>query len=274
MPKPLSTALLLTCLGGCAQLHKDVVRFDRLAGCPKDIGTGLAARQNGLGPLSPTQDLQCALVFLRKTDDPGLLRTPLGSRLALHLAERNLDPGQREKLAAEGVRFAEKAVALGAGNDGVVHYYLAANLGLAVRDRMTAAVQNLPRLEDEMKRAVALNPDVDDGGPLRLLGMLYLKAPPWPTGIGDGDKALDLLKQALDKHPGHPLNHLFYAQALWEVEGDAAVREVKARLADGMKLLRDGNWGYSEEPWRREFAEVQKEVSKAEQPASPMAFSE
>jgi hypothetical protein len=61
---------------------------------------------------------------------------------------------------------------------------------------------------------------------------------------------------------------------LWEVEGNAAVREVKARLADGMKLLRDGNWGYSEEPWRREFAEVQKEVSKAEQPASPMAFSE
>lgn len=271
-----SAALLLTCFGGCAQLHKDLVRFDRSADCPKETATGLAARRNELGPLSPTRDLQCALVFLRKTDDPALLRTPLGSRLALHLAERESDPGRREKLAAEGVRFAEKAVALGAGNDGVVHYYLAANLGLAVRDQMALAVQNLPRLEGEMKRAVALSPDVDDGGPLRLLGMLYLKAPPWPTGIGDGDKALDLLKRALDKHPGHPLNHLFYAQALWEVEGDEAVHQVRARLETGMNLLRDGRWGYSKEPWRREFAELQKEVDElgeARRSASPVAFS-
>jgi hypothetical protein len=269
----LPAALLLVALGGCAKLHRGLVQFETLAGCPKETAADLAARQSELGPLSTTHTLECTLEFLRDTHDPALLRSPLGSRISLHLAERAADPGKREKLAAEGVRFAEEALALGADGDGTVHYYLAANLGLAVRNQMTLAVQNLPRLEREMQRAVELSPDVDDGGPLRLLGMLYLKAPPWPTGIGDGDKALDLLKQALDKHPGHPLNHLFHAQALWEVEGDEAVNQVRAELAAGMKRLQEGNWGYSKEPWKKEFAEVWKEISEASQATPSHVFS-
>jgi hypothetical protein len=270
--RPLSllpAVLLLASLGGCAKLHRGVVQFESLAGCPEQTAADLAAHRNELGPLSTTRTLECALEFLRNTHDPALLRSSLGSRIALHLAERAADPDKREKLAAEGVRFAEEAIALGADGDGAVHYYLAANLGLAVRDEVTLAAQNIPRLEREMKRAVELSPDMDDGGPLRLLGMLYLKAPPWPAGIGDGDKALDLLKQALDKHPSHPLNHLFYAQALWEVEGEEAANQVKAELAAGMKRLQEGNWGYSKEAWRKEFDNVQKEIGELSQATTP-----
>jgi hypothetical protein len=124
-------------------------------------------------------------------------------------------------------------------------------------------MDNLPRLESEMQRAYALNPDIDDGGPLRLLGMLYLKAPPWPAGIGDGDKALDLLGTAVRKHPTHPLNHLFYAEAIWEVEGDEAGNRVKTQIAAGKRLLDQGNWGYQREPWQQEFAVVQQEINGA-----------
>jgi hypothetical protein len=129
-----------------------------------------------------------------------------------------------------------------------------------VRDDITLAMANMTRLESEMKRAVELSPDIDYGGPLRLLGMLYLKAPPWPTGIGDGDKALELLKRVAEKHPAHPLNQLFYAQALWEVEGADAATQVESRMAAGRKLLQQGKWGYSREPWEREFAELEKEI--------------
>jgi hypothetical protein len=261
-------ALLPAVLGGCARLNRDVAQFDHLAGCPSETTATLAARQAQLGPLTPTHDLQCALEFLRDTRDPALLKTSLGSRLCLHLAERDPDPDQRVKLATEGVRFSDEALVLGGEGKGAVHYYLAANLGLAARDDMALALQSLPRLEREMKRAVELSPELDDGGPLRLLGMLYLKAPPWPNGIGDGDKALDLLKRALEKYPGHPLNHLFYAQALWEVEGDGAAGQVRAELAVGMRLLSEGNWGYNKEPWRREFSEVQKEVGEVDEAGS------
>jgi tetratricopeptide (TPR) repeat protein len=260
---PLLAALLLAGLAGCAKLHRPVVPFEGLAQCPPQTAADLAAQGVRLGPQSSTDTLQCALAFLRDTHDPTLLKSSLGSRIALRLAERNTDPNQRETLAAEGVRLAEEALALGAAPDAAVHYYLAANLGLAVRDRMTLAVQNLPRLESEMKRAVELNPGLDEGGPLRLLGMLYLKAPPWPTGIGDPDKALELLRQAAEQYPNHPLNHLFYAQALWEVEEDGAADRVKAELAKGKEKLAQGDWGYSRQPWEKEFAEFQKELADA-----------
>ncbi len=180
----------------------------------------------------------------------------------MHLAERETNQENREKFAAEGVSFAETTLAHGGPGEGAVHYYLAANLGIAVREHPTLAMENLGRLEDEMKQALALSPDLDDGGPLRLLGMLYLKAPAWPNGIGDPDKALELLGKAVKKHPEHPLNHLFYAQALWDEDDEAALPQIKAEVALGQKLLTKGNWGYSKVPWQKEFNEFQQEYQE------------
>lgn len=268
----LTAAWALAFLGGCAELHRDRVSFDAGPECPSETVEGLARDQNTLGPRTPTRTLECALVFLRTTQDLALLRSPLGSRISLHLAERAADRERQEKLATEGVRFAEQAVGLGADGDGAVHYYLAANLGLAVRNDLPLALENLPRLEGEMKRAVDLNPEVDQGGPLRLLGMLYLKAPPWPGGIGDGDKALELLGRAVDQYPGHPLNHLFHAEALWEVEGDGAAEQARAEFAAGLKLLREGDWGFSKLPWEKEFAEAREDLGEAGR-SGPAALS-
>jgi tetratricopeptide (TPR) repeat protein len=227
----------------------------------------LVAEQHQLGPLSDTHTLACALNVLRGTQDPAISRTALGSRICLHLAEREFSQEKREKLAAEGVRFAETALAQ--GGNGAVHYYLAANLGLAVREHITLAVGNLGRLESEMKQALASSPGIDDGGPLRLLGALYLKAPAWPNGIGDIDKALELLEKAVREYPEHPLNHLFYAQALWEDGEDDALAQVKAELALGERLLAEGNWGYNKEVWKQEFGKFKQELEEAESTLHP-----
>jgi len=244
-------AAALGLLAGCTTL--DGVRFGWRSSCPEPIVEILSARPSELGPWSETDTLECALSWLQDTDDPALRRSALGSRLSLHLAERTPEADQRENLAAEGVRFAEAAIALGADGDGAVHYYLAANLGLVVRDHVILAMENLPRLQGELQRAVDLSPEIDDGGPLRVLGILYLKAPPWPTGFGDGDKALDLLREAVEKHPDHPLNHLFYAEVLWEADESSPVEHIETELATGMRLLAEGNWGYNREPWKKEF---------------------
>ncbi|MGR8980302.1 MAG: sterol transporter outer membrane protein BstC [Gammaproteobacteria bacterium] len=260
----LSAVSIVTFMGGCAVLQGDHVEFGQFSGCPRQSAAVVAANQSQFGPWSDTRTLECALIVLRDSQDPVIRRTSLGSRLCLHLAEREANQEKREKLAAEGVRFAETALTQGSGDDGAVHYYLAANLGLAVREHITLAMNNLNRLETEMKRALALSPDIDHGGPLRLLGALYLKAPAWPNGIGDIDKALELLEKAVTKHPGHPLNHLFYAQALWHEGGEASLSQVKDEFALGEKLLAEGNWGYNKEPWKKEFAEFAQEFGEAD----------
>ncbi|MEI6066816.1 MAG: sterol transporter outer membrane protein BstC [Methylococcaceae bacterium] len=256
----LSTLLLPALLAGCAGIQQPPAQADRLSDCPKQTAASLVAEQNQLGHLSDSHTLACALTVLGDSQDPAVGRTSLGSRLCLQLAERDTNQEKREKLATQGVGFAETALANGGDSDGAVHYYLAANLGLAVREHITQAMGNLGRLESEMKQALALSPDIDNGGPLRLLGALYLKAPAWPNGIGDRDKALELLEKAVKEHPKHPLNHLFYAQALWDEGDEATLTQVKAEFALGEKLLTEGNWGYSKEPWKKEFDAFQQEL--------------
>ena len=245
-------------LAGCASLPDKTVRFQGLSDCPAQTPAGLLAQQQALGPGSSTHALQCALTIARESKDPALRRSALPSRLALHLAERHTDAAQQEALANEGVKLAEQALAQGGAGDGAVHYYLAANLGLAIHEHPLEAADNLPRLEQSLQKAVQLAPAVDGGGPLRLLGMLYLKAPDWPKGIGDGDKALELLKRAVDTYPEHPLNHLFYAQALWEVDEQAA--PAKAAWQLGLEKLKSGSWGYNQAIWRQEFTAVAREL--------------
>ena len=256
--------ILILCLGlflqGCTRISTQNVALSNLSDCPKESETELLSHAFQYDATTPTHRLECVLNFLRNTSDKTLIASSLASQVSLHLAERTQERLRQEALAMEGVGFAEKAIASGGSNDGGVHYYLAANLGLAVRDHVTQAAENLPRLEKEMQLALKLNPDIDSGGPLRLLGTLYFKAPPWPTGIGDGDKALDLLKKAVEQHPEHPLNHLFYAQALLEV--DEQTSQARTELAKGLEKLASGQWGHNKTPWQHEFAELAKELGE------------
>lgn len=261
--RTLLVALLSLALAGCAGLNKDLVQFDRLSDCPRQTPVKLIAAQDQFGPLTETHSLSCALEYARHSGDPALRASSIGSRLCFHLAERETDPSRRERLAAEGVTFAETAIAKGGDGDGAVHYFLAANLGLAVRDHLTLAVENLGRLESEMKRALELSPDIEGGGPMRLLGMLYLKAPAWPNGIGDGDKAYDLLEQAVNKYPYHPLNHLFFAQAIWDRSEDSEIGKVREEYAAGLQLLENGDWGYNRASWMKEFDQFKQEIGEA-----------
>ena len=253
--------VILTVLVGCSGVRREPIQVD-LSACPKQTVAVLMVEQNRLGPSTDSRALFCAINNLRDARNISMRSSALASRLCLNLAERETNPDKREKYAADGVDFAETALAQGGESDGAVHYYLAANLGLAVREHITLAMESLGRLEAEMKQAVALSPGIDEGGPLRLLGALYLKAPAWPKGIGDLDKALEILKQAVDQYPKHPLNHLFYAQALWEDGEDVSQNQAKAEFALGEKLLAEGEWGYNKQPWEKEFSEFSQEYTE------------
>ncbi len=253
--------LLASALTGCGSLPNRIVLFGQPTNCSGISEESLLASKDILGPTASTEELHCAMNVARNATQPAFIKSSISAEVALHLAERQPHGPDREALAAEGVKLAERAMASGGKEDAAVHYYLAANLGLAINDHPVQAAENLHRLEEELSLAVKLSKAVDQGGPLRLLGMLYLKAPPWPTGIGDGDKALALLKESVDSYGNHPLNHLFYAEALFEV--DEKTSDAQAEIKKGQLLLSNGSWGNNRVIWEKEFADVINEVAKA-----------
>ncbi len=205
--------------------------------------------------------LYCALDLLRRSVRHPIHRSQLPARICYLLADRGETSASRERLAAEGVRWAEIALEQPAmGQEGAIHYYLAANLGLAVYESTALAVKNLKRLHRELESAMELAPEVDEGGPMRVMGMLLLMAPPWPRGIGDGEEAVELLEKAVTEYPKHPLNHIFYAQCLWEVEEEEAEDKVREHLKLGMELLKNPRWGDAEKRWSKLLQDLAKEA--------------
>ena len=163
-------------------------------------------------------------------------------------ADRAGEPGRVVALTELGIRAARAADPT--GRDPRAAYLLAVNLGLNVRAVGLAALGRVGEVIAALELAAAL-PAQDLGGPWRVLGMLYLKAPPWPAGPGDLEAALGLLKQAATQYPSHPQNHLFLAEALLE-DGDrtAARRELAAATGLASRLT----WGDDADRWRAEAA--------------------
>jgi hypothetical protein len=133
------------------------------------------------------------------------------ARCSLMKADFQDKSDHRVELCEQGYEAARR-VSRGP-DDAEAAYLQAVNLGLYVQAKGLTAVGRLSELVKLLKVA-GQQPQIDDGGPLRVLGLLYVKAPAWPVGPGDLDLGLDLLKKASESYPEHPLNRLFYAEAL------------------------------------------------------------
>ncbi len=199
----------------------------------RKLGFGLGQRAHALSPHHPGAAIALA-------------------RCAAARAEWEQDPKALDEIAEAGMQAARTAGA--PDKDPRACYFMAVNLGLAIQQRGYSALPLLPVEVAALKTAQA-TPELELGGPLRALGMLYLKAPPWPAGPGDVDAALDLLKQAVDTFPSHPLNHLFYAMALRESgEGEAA----SAALKRASELARPELWGDYAAKWQADIQAAAK----------------
>jgi tetratricopeptide (TPR) repeat protein len=127
------------------------------------------------------------------------------------------DKVKRAHFSGRGIEYAKAAIALDPKRvEG--HYYSGINLGLQATTKLVGAKFMVPTVRDAAKKAMQLDPAYDHGGPPRLLGALYAEAPPWPASIGDPDKGVDLLTQALSHGNDYPLNNLLLGNALVKAE--------------------------------------------------------
>jgi len=164
------------------------------------------------------------------------------------------------------VKHGENAVA-GDIENAHYRYQLAMDLALRIRDSSFAAARfKLSTLVEVLQAAIEMDETLDQGGPLRLLGTIYLKAPPWPAGFGDEEMALELLEDAVTGHPGHPLNHLFYSEALMENE---EYEKAWMHLATCRELMVPDKYFWRVEEWGRMADQLEKKLKKYSPGGSP-----
>jgi tetratricopeptide (TPR) repeat protein len=182
-----------------------------------------------------------------------LARFPADRNLAFAVARCTQLLADGEKDDARVIALSEEGmVALGrthpAADDAEAAYLYAVNLGLYLRARGMLAVGRLPELVAWLKAATAMAA-LDDGGPLRVLGLAYVKAPGWPVGPGDLDAALEILQRAVREYPDHPLNHLYLAYALVDAGERGKAREALLRARELCQAERFGDFAAR---WREE----------------------
>jgi len=161
------------------------------------------------------------------------------------LVKTETDKALRLRDAGTGRQLAETAVQRQPGS-GLAHYLYAYLTGLEAENDPLHGLERVPVIEKEARLASELSPSIDNGGPDRMLGELYLRAPGMPVSIGDGEKSIACYRRALTIAPSFAENRLGLAEALLnEEEAAEACKELHRLLAD----VRPAD--ASEETWRK-----------------------
>jgi tetratricopeptide (TPR) repeat protein len=199
--------IILLLLAACAptdgmRRHETVV----------DGVTGATEKSSLWSPCSQNQ----ALMWEQQSEqDPGAaLQT---ARCYAVLARNGKNKSLRLENAITGRKMAEVAVARNPKN-GTAHYLAAYLAGLEAENQPLKGLGLVPVIERGALEASRLNPELDHGGPDRMLGALYLRAPEPPLSIGDLEKAIIHYQRAVMQDPDFVENRLGLAEAYLEDE--------------------------------------------------------
>jgi tetratricopeptide (TPR) repeat protein len=242
--------LLVWLTGACPTAERGPARIEA-SHLPGDLPALLRVADEIAQPFESIDVARRALAAARRAlelepDHPGA--SWRAARACFVLADAASTDEERRRWADEGAKHAGRAAAR-QPRSAEAHYYLAVNLGLVASTRPVGALQMVPTIAAAGKRAMELAPSYDRGGPLRLMGRLYAKAPPWPTSIGDLEEAMQILRRAVDSFPDEPLNRLFLAEALVSAH---RYDEAKAELRRVLAAAPKGDWARVGKRWRRE----------------------
>lgn len=148
------------------------------------------------------------------------------------IAERVGGREALESLSADALR--ERLAARDRSDAAHFYFWQAVNLGAWARragllQAVRAGVAN--RMHEATLRSIALDPDVEQGGAIRLLSRLHAEIPKVPlfSGWVDHDRALPLAERVAAEYPGHPGNPFLLGLTLLE--------RVPARRSEAIELL-------------------------------------
>ena len=197
-------------IGACTQ-RNDFVRPE------KNDAITQGMENNGLLWKSCTRN--GAEEFVRKAPENGKAALEAAACYA-YLSRQGRNGAEKLADAKEGRRMAEAAVEF-FPESATAHYLTAYLIGLEAENDPARGLELVPVLEREALTATQLNPNIDHGGPDRMLGELYLRAPSVPISVGDIEKAILHFRKAVKLAPDFLKNRLGLAEALIENEDTA-----------------------------------------------------
>ncbi len=220
-------ALFVSALSACAQVHE---RRDVVLERGTEEEYRLLAEDIYLWQPCTRSEAE---VYEAQAETDGLAALRAASCYLLLVTEET-DGATRLADAKRGRKLAEAALE-SYPESGGAHYLAAYLTALEAQNDRARGLSLVPIIEREALAAAELNPRVDHGGPDRMLGELYLRAPGLPMSVGDPAKAVAHYRRARDQDPNHPENRLGLIEALMaEDERKAACDELR-ELLTGMR---------------------------------------
>jgi hypothetical protein len=144
------------------------------------------------------------------------------------LIEHETDAARRDRLATEAVQICQWCVRRAADSIECT-YRLALAIGQQARERSSTALDGLKRMMPLLEQVIARAPTLDAAGGYRVMALVLLRAPGWPTGPGDPDAALEQARKADARVPDEARNLLALAEALAATDQQEEARSVYAR---------------------------------------------
>jgi hypothetical protein len=135
------------------------------------------------------------------------------ARVSSYRIEHEPDAGERDRLVAVAIEASQWCERRAPGR-AECRYALALALGQQARERPSTSHDGVEKMVRALQGVAAVNPRLDDGGPERVLALVYLRAPGWPLGPGDPEAGLAAAQEAVALAPDHPPNALALAEAL------------------------------------------------------------
>lgn len=125
----------------------------------------------------------------------------------------------------EGVDWGKKGLAVD-DNCLEANFWLAVNYGLYGQEKgIMQSLSLINPIKELGEKCVKLDEGYFYGGPWRILGRLYDKAPGFPFSVGNSEKAVECLEKAVRLGPKFYLNHLFLADAYVSNRNKAKAKE-------------------------------------------------
>lgn len=150
------------------------------------------------------------------------------SRAGVWLSGHEPEPAAREAAALSAVQSAQLCEEAAPG-DAACAYWLAVALGVQARERRATAIDALPRIVALLERVAVDRPELEHAGPHRVLALVLLRSPGWPTGPGDAERGLEQARRAVALDPDFPPNQICLAEALAAMGEGEESREALSR---------------------------------------------
>lgn len=171
------------------------------------------------------------------------------------LVEHTDDGRLREELATQGVQIGQWCRRLHPTNPECT-YRLALAVGQQARERPATATDGLDVMVELLTEVIDQAPELDFAGGHRVLALVCLRAPGWPTGPGDPEAGLEHARAAAEAFPDYPPNQLVLGEALRD---NGRLDEAVAALERGVRLARTSSEPDAAE-WARQGGEALAQI--------------